>query len=116
MQNINGKHDPDIRPETEEMATDADGKPKKPWQPPAHVIRRGNVVTRIWANPNHWGEITWRVDQRFINMGTQSQWYGKSIPGNCLQDAVRGLYQAQVWISREKNPYGVWRMLPWNWF
>lgn len=115
MQLTNGHYN-DEEELAEEETPKSESAPKKPWQPPAHVITRGDVVTRIWANPNHWGEITWRIDQRVIDKATPGRWYRKSIPGNCLRDAVLGLYLAQEWIARTQNPRGLWRLLPWNWF
>lgn len=55
--------------------TNASGNQSTPerWtsEPPAKELPNGRVITRVWANPNHWGDITWRVDQIRIRHGNQ---------------------------------------------
>jgi len=79
--------------------------------PPAKEFSDGRVVTRVWANPNHWGDITWRVDQLRLRYGNQpSSTAAKSFHLEDLQNAMRGLYQAQQWIRKaERRRY--WRSL-----
>jgi hypothetical protein len=82
---------------------------------PAYVITRGQVVTRIWADPNHWGGITWKVDQVRVKPPTASRQWSKSFYFDNLQDAMRGLYAAQRWIWLTEHRRSVKRFLPWNW-
>jgi hypothetical protein len=68
----------------------------------------------VWANPNHWGEITWKVDQlrfRFGNSTTSN--VARSFHLDDLQDAMRGLYQAKQWIRRTERRRR-WRFLSWK--
>ena len=71
-------------------------------QPPAHVLVNGRVITRIWANRTHWGEIVWRVDQYRKNHPAEIGSHRSLFTGD-LQDAMRGLYQAQRWIQRTER-------------
>lgn len=82
---------------------------KKKKQRPAETLKNGRVITRIWANRTHWGGIHWRVDHYvendFVEGGKQF-----SIDPSDLQDAMRGLYQAQRWIKKaEKRRRSFWR-------
>ena len=86
------------------------------WTPdrPAKDFSDGRVVTRVWANPNHWGDITWRVDQVRIRYGNQpGSSLAKSFHPEDLQDAMRGLYKAQQWI-RKTERRRFWRSLTWR--
>src|SRR5262245_25266066 len=81
---------------------------KKKKQRPAQTLKNGRVITRIWANRTHWGAIHWRVDHyvenAFVDGGKQF-----SIDPSDLQDAMRGLYQAQRWIKKaEKRRRSFW--------
>lgn len=80
--------------------------------PPAKEFLNGRVLTRIWANPNHWQEITWRVDQLRIRLGDRMAPTAKSFHIEDLQDAMRGLYQAQKWIRRatRRRRFTLWRL------
>jgi hypothetical protein len=71
-------------------------------QPPAHVLVNGRVITRIWANRTHWGEIVWQVDQHRKNHPAEIGTH-RSLFTSDLQDAIRGLYQAQRWIRRTER-------------
>ena len=98
--------------------TTVSGKQSTPerWtsEPPAKEFCIARVVTRVWANPNHWGDITWRVDQirvRHANQPRSSM--AKNFHPEDLQDAMRGLYQAQQWI-RKAERRRFWRSLTWR--
>lgn len=41
----------------------ASKKPKQRTVRPAMAFTHGRIMTRVWANPNHWGDISWKVDQ-----------------------------------------------------
>jgi len=76
----------------------------KPRNQPAMVIRIGQVETRIWANPTHWGAVSFRVDQV---RGRRS----RSFSATDLRDAWCGLYRAQKWIRKMEK-----RMTPRRFF
>jgi len=82
-------------------------KPAK--NPPANEFRNGRVVTRVWAKCTHWGEIRWQVDHYRKSEAAES---GKqfSLEPCDLQDAMRGLYQAQRWIKQteRRRSRGFW--------
>ena len=83
-------------------------------EPPAKEFSNGRLITRVWANPNHWGDITWRVDQIRVRHANQPRSsVAKSFHPEDLQDAMRGLYQAQQWI-RKTERRRFWRSLTWR--
>jgi hypothetical protein len=75
-------------------------KPAK--NPPAKEFPNGRVVTRVWAKCTHWGEILWRVDHFRKSDAVES---GKqfTLEPCDLQDAMRGIYQAQRWIKKTER-------------
>jgi hypothetical protein len=75
-------------------------KPAK--NPPAKEFFNGRVVTRIWAKRSHWGEIIWRVDHFRRNDSVEGGKQFQLEPSD-LQDAMRGLYQAQRWIKKAER-------------
>jgi hypothetical protein len=81
---------------------------------PAHVIEQGRIVTRIWAEQNDWGTVTWRVDQYRIPVPNYLGAMFRSFHASDLQDAMRGLYRAQRWIKqaerqqRRRGWFGRW--------
>lgn len=82
-------------------------------EPPAKTIPVGRVLTRIWANPTVWGEITWRITQ--IRTGSEARGAGeyRSLHLDDLWDGIRGLYQAHRWIRRvERRRHRRWF---WGW-
>jgi hypothetical protein len=87
-----------------------------PKLPPAHIIVKGRVVTRIWANPNYWGGVTWKVDQGLLKSYTADGQGSKSLYYENIRDAVRGLYEAKEWIRRAEVNRSWKRFCPWNWF
>ena len=95
--------------------TDDETTPQR-WRsdPPAKEFVNGRVVTRVWANPNHWGEITWRVDQLRIRYGAVANTgVAKSFHLNDISDAIRGLYWARQWVKKAERRQR-WRFLPWK--
>lgn len=83
-------------------------------EPPAKEFSNGRVITRVWANPNHWGDITWRVDQIRIRYGSSSKTtVAKSMHVEDLQDAMRGFYQAKRWIRKTERSRR-WGFLVWK--
>lgn len=82
---------------------------------PANVITRGQVVTRIWADLNHWNGVTWKIDQVRVTPPTSGRDWSKSFYFDNLPDAIRGLYAAQRWIWQREHRYSVKRFFPWNW-
>ena len=82
--------------------------------PPAKEFVNGRVVTRVWANPNHWGEITWRVDQLRIRYGAvTNSAVARSFHLGDLDDAIRGLYWARQWVKKAERR-SRWRFLSWK--
>lgn len=71
--------------------------------PPAHVVTTGRVVTQVWAQMNDWGGVTWRVSQYRSTVPISDGSKFKSFHVDDLQDAMRGLYQAQQWIKRTER-------------
>lgn len=70
------------------------------------------ILTRVWANPNHWGDITWKVDQLRIKAPTASKKHARNLFASDLWDAMRGLYQAHRWIKkadRRRRRGGFWK-------
>src|SRR5690349_11336870 len=68
--------------------------------PPAMVFQNGQVLTRIWANPNHWGDITWKVDQLRVKSPTARSKFARNLFLSDLWDAMRGLYRSHRWITK----------------
>src|SRR5262249_23315898 len=82
-------------------------------EPPAKTFQTGRVLTRIWATPRAWGEITWRITQ--IRTGSESRGAGeyRSLHFEDLWDAMRGYYKAHCWIRRterrrQRRWFGAW--------
>src|SRR5262245_4162251 len=77
-------------------------------EPAAKTIQTGRVLTRIWATPRVWGEITWRVSQ--IRTGSDSRGSGeyRSLHLEDLWDGMRGLYRAHKWIRRTERRRRGW--------
>ena len=102
MQPLNGTH------RTEYAHTDmpegaAEPTLRAPKDQPAETFPNGRIITRVWANPTHWGGIAWRVDQYRIDTdGRGTVRYHNAHPKD-LNDAMRGLYQAQRWIRRTER-------------
>ncbi|HEY4311884.1 MAG TPA: hypothetical protein VGN12_20720 [Pirellulales bacterium] len=67
---------------------------------PAHSLTNGRILTRIWAEQNDWGSITWRVDQYRMPVPNYAGGKFRSFHICDLQDAMRGLYEAKRWIKR----------------
>lgn len=82
----------------------------EPRDPPAWTNKTGTVVTRIWANKTSLGDIDWRIDQR----GFQTDgWTGpgrRTIKPDQVSDAIRGLYEAKVWVKKTERRLK-WRRL-----
>ena len=79
--------------------------------PPAMVFVNGQVLTRIWANQNHWHDITWKIDQVRVRKSGQQSRVSRSFFVDDLQDAMRGLYHAQKWVrraERRRNKRWLW--------
>ncbi len=72
---------------------------------PAHVIEQGRIVTRIWAELNNWGGITWRVDQYRVPVPNYLGATYHSFHFSDLQDAMRGLYRAKQWVKKSDRQY-----------
>jgi hypothetical protein len=70
---------------------------------PAHVIEQGRTITRIWAEQNDWGTVTWRVDQYRVPVPNYMGAMFRSFHAMDLQDAMRGLYRAQRWIKKTER-------------
>ena len=103
MQYVNGnatKHD-----HTHAFASidEANDENEQAANPPAMVFLNGQVLTRIWANPNHWGGITWKVDQLRVKAPTAKSRFAKNFFQSDLWDAMRGLYQACRWIKKAER-------------
>lgn len=97
MTYTNGIDQAEVQAKQREELEEGQAPPPASHNPPAHVIRCGAVETRIWANPTHWGAVTFRVDQI---RNRRSRSFG----ANDLADAIRGLYRAQQWVrSMEKR-------------
>jgi hypothetical protein len=70
---------------------------------PAHVISTGRVLTRIWAEQNTWGGITWRVDQYRMPVPNYIGGKYRSFHISDIHDAMRGLYLAKSWIKKAER-------------
>lgn len=92
---LNGTATPPINVELSPRST------KRP--PPAFAKEYGRIATRVWAEPNHWGEITWRVDQFRSHSHAAGEGRYRSFHLDDLNDAMRGLYRAQQWIRRAER-------------
>ena len=77
---------------------------------PAESFLNGRVVTRVWANRTPWGQIHWRIDHYCKNEFASGGKQFSLEPGD-LQDAMRGLYQAQRWIKKRNGA----RRSFWSW-
>ncbi len=98
---------PEQKPESPPPASK---EKKPPREQPAKTIMVGDVSTRIWANKNDMGEITWSIDQR---RRRSDGWGGpvcKTFRREHLQDAMRGLYKASAWIKKTERRLR-WRRL-----
>jgi hypothetical protein len=82
----------------------------EPREQPAKTISCGDVVTRIWANKTQFGEIVWRIDQRRTRTDGVGGPVCKTLQVQHLQDAIRGLYKASVWIKKTERRLR-WRRL-----
>ena len=72
--------------------------------PPAKEFLNGRIVTRVWANQNHWGGITWRIDQIRIRYGyVTNTSMARSFHLEDISDAIRGLYLARQWIKKTER-------------
>lgn len=111
MENVNGSalkwnarigQPAENEPEHHEQQQETKSPKQKTSAPPAMAFQHGRVMTRVWANPNCWGGVTWRVDQaRQIYSGTGN--YARSYHAEDLRDAMRGLYAAERWIKKAER-------------
>lgn len=102
MQHVNGYANPNVIPAA--APTDDESSPRSARRhPPAYETQAGRVVTRIWADPNHWGEITWRIDQYRSHSSDAGAGRYRSFHPSDLNDAMRGLYRAQRWVRRAER-------------
>lgn len=99
MHMINGITDPKSKP-MDLNGIQEEPAPRAPKIPPAKRITNGEVLTRIWANRNAWGEISWKVDQVREDHYSGSRKTHRGLYFEHLQDAMRGLYEAKRWIAR----------------
>lgn len=72
----------------------------EPRDPPVHTISTGSVVTRIWARQDVLGQVRWNVDQRRFRSDGTGGAVCKSFYPDQLDDAMRGLFEAQKWIKK----------------
>ncbi len=70
---------------------------------PAHSFPTGRILTRIWAEQNVWGGVTWRVDQYRMPVPNYAGGKFRSFHVCDLQDAMRALYEAKRWIKRAER-------------
>lgn len=76
---------------------------------PAKSIPQGDVITRIWANPNVLGDFEWSIDQR---RKTATGVLCKSLRPEHVEDAIRGLYLSLKWIKKTERRLFWRRLLP----
>ena len=101
MQIINGAANPKLN-SVEDISEHATKVADPNFPPAAKEFAFGRIVTRIWANRNQWGDVTWKVDQvRRDYSGTLRKFRGHYFDD--LKDAVRGLYSAGQWIRRAEK-------------
>ena len=68
--------------------------------PPAHEVRHGRVVTRIWAHKTHWGPVCWQVDQlRDAGLSAERR-FTRSMERQDLWHAIQGMYAALNWVKQ----------------
>jgi hypothetical protein len=72
-------------------------------EPPAKTFETGRVLTRIWATPHLWGEITWRITQIRNGSASGGPSESRSAYIDDLWDAIRGYYKAYAWIRRTER-------------
>ncbi len=85
---------------------------EEPKQQPAKSIKVGDVNTRVWANKDDLGEITWSIDQRRTRSDGRGGATCKTMRREHLQDAIRGLYKASVWIKKTERRLRWRRLFP----
>ena len=111
----NTKRRPDQERDNDLTATEQTGRYREPVNRPAQVTTKKNVVTRIWANPTLWGDVVWKVDQiRYSHHDGQRQ-TSRSFHEDQISDAIRGLYDAKIWIKRANRRLRLRRWLGWLW-
>jgi hypothetical protein len=108
MQITNGAYDESKNLGNHDLREE-EAAPAAPKNPPAQTFLHGAVETRIWANPTHWGAVTFKVDQ------VRGRKKSKSLYLDDLRDAERGLYEARGWIKRAERALRR-RRFPWGWF
>ena len=109
--NLNGDK-PAANPAPAQQTPPVQNTNDEPREHPAKTIPCGDVVTRIWANKTQFGEIVWRIDQRRTRTDGVGGPVCKTLQAQHLQDAIRGLYKASVWIKKTERRLR-WRRL---WF
>lgn len=108
MQNINGITNPQQNPFQPELPPEQTPQGTERNRP-AKRFNDGRVVTVVYANPTHWGEIAWKVQQYRAEFygGVERRHSGVYLED--LQHALRGLYKAKRWIKRtERRRRGSW--------
>lgn len=100
-----GKTKPKSNPESKKApsAPKETEAPNEPKQQPAMTFMVGNVSTRIWANQNEFGQMSWTIDQRRTRLEGWGTPTCKTLRPEHLQDAMRGLYKAQGWIKKAER-------------
>ncbi len=82
-----------------------------PWPvQPAKVFYNGYVKTKVWANHEAPGSPTWSVQQVRVYNTPKGYAEARSFRYEHLRDAMRGAYQAQCWIRKNRRRH---RLLGW---
>lgn len=77
---------------------------------PARVFVNGNVTTKVWANRDASGHLTWSVQLLRGYPTAEGLGQARSFRPDDLRDAMRGAYQAERWIRKNERRY---RLLGW---
>ena len=77
-------------------------------RPPAAFDKKyGRIMTLVYGEATEWGGVVWRVLQYRMHRNYTGEEGYRSFHFDDLNDAMRGLYQAQLWIRRtERRLFG----------
>jgi hypothetical protein len=100
--------------QTESRDSKANGSKGTQWiaRPvqPAKVFSNGDVTTKVWANHDAAGHLTWSIQQFRVYRTPKGYLEARSFRFDDLHDAMRGAYEAERWIRKNERRY---RLLGW---
>ena len=80
-----------------------EGNPAHQPSRPTKVFFLGHVKTKVWANYQAPGSLTWSIQQVRVYRGPKGEMEARSFRLEDLRDAMRGAYRAERWIRKQER-------------